>query len=57
MLKDALTHTKKTGYDRRGKLVAMLSKAEMATRYHLRQQEQLPALLPARPTTVPTDAD
>ena len=38
VVKDALTHTKKTGYDRGGKCVAVLNKAEKANRYAVMQE-------------------
>jgi len=38
VVKDALTHTKKTGYDRAGNCVAKLSKSESSNRYAVTQQ-------------------
>lgn len=38
VIKDALTHTKKTGYDRSGKCMPVLSKTEKAKRFEQQQQ-------------------
>lgn len=38
VIKDALTHTKKTGYDRSGKCVAVLNKTEKSKRYAILQE-------------------
>jgi len=40
VVKDALTHTKKTGYDRGGRCVALLSKSEKSNRYAVLQEER-----------------
>eukprot|EP00966_Prymnesium_polylepis_P206859 4791879-Prymnesium_polylepis.4 len=41
VIKDALTHTKKTAYDRAGKCVPMLPKAEKQHRYAMVQRQRL----------------
>ena len=41
VLSQALTHTTKTGYDRAGRCVPVLTKEEMEQRYVILQQEQL----------------
>lgn len=40
VVKDALTHTNQTGYDRAGKCVAMLNKAEQSKRYSIQQEQR-----------------